>query len=35
MRIADVQARLKLEELPPIRKSYAQMIMEGRGRDDV
>ena len=34
-RIADVQARLKLEELPPIRKSYAQMIMEGRGRDDV
>ncbi len=34
-RIADVQARLKLAKLPHIAKSYAQMIMEGRSRDDV
>ena len=34
-RITDVQARLKLAKLPHVAKSYAQMIMEGRSRDDV
>ncbi len=33
--IADVQTRLKLAKLSHIPKSYAQMIVEGGGRDDV
>jgi adenylate cyclase class 2 len=33
-RIAQVQTKLKLTELPHVAKSYAQMIMEERGRGD-
>lgn len=33
-RITDMQVKLKLGKLPHAAKSYAQMIMEERGRDD-